>query len=117
MAEVAADYWGDIAFVALVVGLVLEEDELVALVIGTVVGRVRHNKIIICEKTCQSPQRTTLASFQPIAVSCIVLWAGVCLCDKCVDAMSWILDISAMNYDYLTSTVKVSIPTFSESKT
>ena len=47
MTEVAADNGGDVAFVALMVGLVLEEDELVGLVIGTVVRRVGHNKIII----------------------------------------------------------------------
>lgn len=50
MAEVAADDGRDVAFVALVVGLVLEEDELVGLVIGAVVRRVRHNKIIISQQ-------------------------------------------------------------------
>lgn len=47
MPEVGTDAGRDIAFVPLVVGLVLEEDELVGLVIGGVVGGIGHaNKII-----------------------------------------------------------------------
>lgn len=46
------------------VGLILEEDELVGLVIGTVVRRVRHNKIIICEKTRPSPHSPPYAFFK-----------------------------------------------------
>lgn len=42
MAEVGLHAGGDVALVAFVVGLVLEEDELVALVIGTVVREVGH---------------------------------------------------------------------------
>ena len=60
MSEVAADTRRDIALVALVIGLVLEEDELVRLVIGTVVGRVRHNKIINPRKNILSPQLTLI---------------------------------------------------------
>lgn len=42
VAEVSADARRCVPLVAFVVGLVLEEDELVSLVIGTVVGPVGH---------------------------------------------------------------------------
>jgi hypothetical protein len=42
MAKVGLDAGRDIALIALVIGLVLEEDELVALVIGTIVCEVGH---------------------------------------------------------------------------
>lgn len=46
MSHVGSDAGGDIALIAFMIGLILEEDELVGLVIGGVVGRVGHdNKI------------------------------------------------------------------------
>jgi hypothetical protein len=43
VSEVGADAGGGVAFVALVVGLILKKDELVRLIIGTVVAEVRHS--------------------------------------------------------------------------
>jgi len=42
VAEVGLHAGGDITLVAFVVGLVLQQDELVALVIGTIVSKVGH---------------------------------------------------------------------------
>jgi hypothetical protein len=51
MAHVGADAGRDVAFVAFVVGLVLEKDELVSFVIGTVVGEVGH-RIKLIDQLC-----------------------------------------------------------------
>lgn len=42
VAEIGADAGRDISLVALVVGLVLEEDEFIGFVVGAVVGQVAH---------------------------------------------------------------------------
>ena len=52
MAKVGANTGGDISFVALMVSLILEQDKLVGLVIGAIVGQVGHfNKIITLPTT------------------------------------------------------------------
>ena len=42
VSEIGAHAGGDISFVAFVVGLVLEEYELIGFIVGTVVGQVAH---------------------------------------------------------------------------